>query len=223
MSRRGTLLIVIALLSAAPAARAAGRWTLGVNGGWTFPTGDYASTGANGLGATSGPQGGLEVGYVATERIIVGLDGAYVKHGQANEGDAVDVGGGFTLVNVKDQFPMPRVGAFAKFLVPLQNPSIRPYGLLGLGAYDPRHDYEYRLDDSLGVPTDTFTDELDNAEQPGWRAGGRIGLGALFQASETIDIDVRGDFHVISLNQNLYGISSIQYLGLQAGAVYRFR
>lgn len=217
MSRRGTFLIVVMALCLAPAAHAGG-WMIGLNGGWTFPTGDYGSADSSGLGATSGPQAGLEVGYMVTDRIVVGIDGAWVRNPLGQQGLVVDLGGGLTSTNNWDRFDILHVGAHAKFLVPMEGRSVRPYGMLGVGVYHVTHDYEYVVVD--GGRTDIFSDEIDNDYQPGARVGAKLGLGAMFRASETIGIDLRGEFNFISMNKDRAGISSAQYLGLQAGLVY---
>jgi hypothetical protein len=47
-------------------------------------------------------------------------------------------------------------------------------------------------------------------------------VGGLFRASGPLWVDVRGDFHYVTMDETRFGVSSIQYLGLLAGFVYSF-
>jgi len=217
--RRAAPMVAVALLCMVPMAHAAGGWMIGVNGGWTFPTGDYGSADSTGLEAQSGPQVGLEVSYMVNERVAVGIDGTWIQNTHKAEGDVYDLGGGTTLTANKDKFKIMRFGAHARFMMPMKDSSVHPYGLVGIGVYNMKEDYEYTLAGG-GAPTTVFTDESDNVDQPGSRFGGRIGLGAMFKAAEKISIDVRGDFNFISMDENKTGISSAQFMGLQAGLIY---
>src|SRR5262245_52975770 len=220
MLRRGTwMLVVTALLCMAPAARASGEWMIGLNGGWTFPTGDYGSKDSTGLEANSGPQAGLEVSYLVNNRWAFGASGTWISNTHEAEGDVVDLGGGTTLTANKDKFKILHFGAHAKYLFPVEKPAVRPYAVLGLGMYNLKEDYEYTLAGG-GAPTEVFTDENDNAEQPGSRFGGSLGVGALFKVAAKVSIDGRANYHWVSMDKNKFTVSSVQFFGLQAGIVY---
>jgi opacity protein-like surface antigen len=219
MLRKSSLLIaVVALVLAAPVAHAAG-WTIGVNGGLTIPTGDFGSDDPNtGLDAKSGPQAGIEFGYMVTDKIAVGVDGSWIRNKHGAEGSIEDLGGGLTLTANKDRFKVLRFGAHGKFMFPMEGSPVRPYVVLGAGIYNLKEDYEYTLDD--GVTQTVFTDESDNVEQPGSRPGGRIGFGANFKAAENVGIDVQANFNYISIDKDKFGISSAQFIGVQAGVSF---
>lgn len=219
LRKRSLLIAVLALALTAPAAHAAGAWMIGVNGGLTIPTGDFGSDDPNtGLDAKSGPQFGLDICYMVNDKIAVGVDGSWVQNKHGAEGSVEDLGGGLTLTANKDKFKVLRFGAHGKYMFPMEGSSVHPYVTLGAGIYNLKEDYEYTLDD--GVTQTVFTDESDNVEQPGSRIGGKAGLGASFKATDKVNIDVQANFNYISLDKDKFGISSAQYIGLQAGVSF---
>ncbi len=220
MPRTCALVVAVAaLLVVVPGAKAAGSWSIGATGGVTIPVGDFGKSDSTGLDAGTGPQAGIDICYHLNERVAIGVDAAWVQNKHGAEGSVEDFGGGQTLTANKDKFKILRVGAHAKFMVPMEGSRLGPYGVVGLGLYNFKEDYEYTLAGG-GAPTVVFTDESDNVEQPGSRFGGKVGIGTTIQANEKFGFHVQGDYNYIRLDKDKFGLSSVQYIGIQAGVHY---
>jgi outer membrane protein W len=219
MSWKSSLLVVaVALLAGVPEARAAGGLMVGVNGGVTIPTGDFGSSDAtNGLGAKAGPQAGLEVSYMVNDRFAIGVDGSWLSNKLGVEGTVEDLGGGLTLTVNKDKFRLLRFGAHGKYMFPMEGSPVSPYAVVGAGIYNLKEDYEWTVFDSNTSTSVVFTDESASSNQIGSRPGGKLGFGTTFKATDKVGIDVQVSYNVISLDKAKSGISSAQYIGIQAG------
>jgi len=226
MRLRGAIVVVAVLLCTASSALA-GEWMFQVNAGGTFPNGDLGSTTPPGLGVRHGPQAGFEVSYRLKPRLVLGVDGSWAVSENDIDGLNQPLSADTILVYNRDRTKIGRLGAHAQFLFPGNGRAFVPYGVVGLGLYNMKRDYEHLLNvlfppNPVPVTVATFTDESDNYQQPGSRMGGRIGLGALIDIAET-SIDLRADYHMISMDKDKTGISSARYVGLQVGIVYRLR
>lgn len=209
MNPRLSLLIVALALVVAPSlARAAGSWSVMLGGGMTVPTGDF------GDGAKSGFNFGGGVDYSVNDMLAVGIDGAW------NNNEHKDVGtsfGGFTLN--EDKFTILQVGAHLRAMAPTTGP-VKPYGIIGVGMYNLKEKYTY-TDDTTGQK---YTEADDIAagffEQIGTRPGGKIGAGAMYQASERVGVGLEICYNFVSLDKAKSGSSSAQYVGAHAGLMF---
>jgi len=219
MFRKGSWLVAaLALLAVAPVANAAGGWTISLNGGLGIPTGDFKDS----LEAKSGPQFALDICYHLSDLFAVGVDGGMNQNKHGFEGDVEDLGGGATLTADKDKFIAWHAGVHGKYMIPMQG-KVHPYGVLGVGIYNLKEDYEYTFNDGAGTIV-TFTDEADEAagnfEQPGSRLGGRIGLGAMYQATGQVGVGIEADYNMITMDKDKFDVSSLQYLTVRAVVSY---
>lgn len=215
MTRKATILLTaLALLLPFSTAHAVGQWSFGVNGGVGIPVGNFSSSDSTGLEAKTGITFGGEVDYHTGGKLAIGLDGGFNTNKHKGEGDVLDLGGGQTLTAVKDKFKITHFGAHAKYKFS-PGSKASPYGVLGLGIYDLKEDYDYAFDDGSTVVH--FTDESDNVEQPGSRIGGRIGLGALIHASNSIGVSLESDYNYIKMDKDKFGIGSLAYVGVRGG------
>ena len=222
MMRKSSLLMaVIALVLVVPVAHAAG-WMIGVNGGMTIPTGDFGSDDpATGLDAKSGPQAGLDISYMVNDKIAIGVDGSWVQNKHADEGSVeTNPITGETLTADKDKFKFLRFGAHGKFMFSMAGSPVQPYAVVGAGVYNVKEDFKYTYFDPSTSTTIVFTDENTSFEQPGTRPGGKVGLGASFKAAEKVNIDVQANYNFISMDKDKFGVSSLQYIGVQAGVSF---
>jgi hypothetical protein len=216
MGRKGWWVAALALVLVAPVAHAAGGWTIGVTGGMGIPTGNFASDDSTtGLEAKSGPTVGLDISYRLTDMFDIGVDGGWTSNKHANEGKVEDLGAGETITAEKDRFVSFHFGAHVKAKLPMGESKVKPYGLLGLGIYNVEEDYEYVYDDGMGFQI-VFTDETDGIEQPGARLGGRVGAGAMYQATKQIGVGLEADFNYITMDKDKFGLSSLQYATVRA-------
>jgi len=71
--------------------------------------------------------------------------------------------------------------------------------------------------DSNTSTSAVFTDESDGFNQIGTRPGGRVGFGTTFKATDRVGVDVQASYDFISLDKSKSGVSSAQYVGIQAG------
>lgn len=206
----------LALVLIAPAANAGG-FTISANGGFGIPLGDFSSSDSTGLDAKSGPAAGIDICYHASDIFAVGVDAGWNSNKHSNEGETVDYGGGITEEAKKDKYVNWHFGVHGKYMPPMEG-KVHPYGLLGIGIFNVKEDYEYIYTDPTG--TTTFTDESDNVEQPGSRVGGRIGAGATYMTSEQVGVGLEADYNYISLDKDKFEVSSLTYFTIRLVVSY---
>lgn len=215
MVRKLTLITLAGLALAASSVHAAPKCTVQVGGGLTVPTGDFGDGAKSGFHVLAG------FDYHLTDLIAVGLDGAWNSNQHQDVGitEESPPGSGIFITLDEDKFTILDFGAHAKLTFPAADSPIHPYAAVGLGMYNVKERYTYTVDD--GVTVATFTEKDDEAdgffEQIGSRFGGRVGIGAAYQVSERMAIDVGGDFHYVSLDKDKTGISSFQFASIHAG------
>lgn len=215
----GLSLVVGLALVLSPASWAAGGWDVGLTGGIGVPTGDFKDK--DKLDGRTGPQAGMEICYHASETVAVGVDASWNRNKHGAEGEVEDLGGGTTLTANKDRFQTLQFGVHGKYLIPASGP-IKPYGLLGVGIYSLKEDYEYTYDD--GVTQTVFTDESDETdgsfEQPGSRVGFKIGLGATYMTSPTLGLGIGVDYNSISMDKDKFEVSTVPYISVRGKVTY---
>ncbi len=216
LSKRSVTLVAALLAMAAPAAHGASAKTVmfNVNGGVSLPTGDFGD--ANLFDAKTGFQVGGSVDYMVTEMIAIGVDGSYNRNKSGREGDVLDLGGGDTGKVDKDKFTTIQFGAHAKWMFPVQGGPIGPYALIGLGAYNGKEEFTETTTTIGGTPT-TSSGEFKYDT----RFGGKLGLGAVYKATEQVGIGIEGDYNFISEDKaKTGGTSSLQYVGIHGGVTF---
>ena len=213
--RIGSLATMAALLVLpAPAVHAAVAKSVMIhlNGGISLPTGDFGD--ANLFDAQTGYQIGGGADYMITEKFAVGVDGSFNKNKHGAEGESIDLGGGDTYTLDKDRFTTIQFGAHAKWMFPMQNGPIGPYALVGLGAYN----FKEAWTETFTVGGTATTSSGDY--KYGTRFGGKLGLGAVYKATETIGIGIEGDYNFVSQDKADAGTSSLQYAGIHGGVTF---
>jgi opacity protein-like surface antigen len=206
-------LILAVAVQAKPASAGKGAWEVGLVGGIGSPTGSFKDS----LEAKSGPQGGLEICYHITDVIAVGVDGSWNRNKHKGEGDVEDLGGGTTLTADKDRYTITQFGIHGRYMVPTSGP-LDPYGLVGVGIYNLKEDYEYTYFD--GSMETVFTDESDMVEQPGSKFGFRLGAGASYMVSPKIAVGVAADYNHVSIDKDKFGISTVPWLSFRGRITY---
>jgi len=102
-------------------------------------------------------------------------------------------------------------------MVPTSGP-LDPYGLVGVGIYNLKEDYEYTYFD--GSMETVFTDESDMVEQPGSKFGFRLGAGASYMVSPKIAVGVAADYNHVSIDKDKFGISTVPWLSFRGRITY---
>ncbi len=173
MFRKTTLLAgALALMLVAPQAHAAkGDWMIDFNGGAAMPMSNFKDV------AKLGFMGGVGAGYMVTEAVCVGADGAYIKNDASDDLKAA-------IAPATAKFSMIQGGAHLKYMFPMSGESkISPYAVVGLGIYNVKEKAEFG-----GVSADTSVSKI----------GGRGGLGVSYKASENVSVGVEGTLHWIN-------------------------
>jgi len=207
MKRSLTLFTVALVLTLSASLAHAAQWMVQANGGASIPTGDFADKNKNDAG--TGALVGGAVSYLVNERFAVGVDGSWTRNKHGIEGTTEDLGGGLTVNYDKDRFQQWQVGAHGKYLMPVSG-RIHPFGLVGVGFYNVKEVYEYKYSDGTSQ-----TDESDNVEQPGSRFGGKVGLGAMLDATPQVSVGVQGEYNFVSMDKDKFGLSSLQFIGVR--------
>jgi opacity protein-like surface antigen len=193
---------MLALTLIVPQAYAAqGDWMLGLHAGTGIPLGDFKDA------AKVGFLGGVDVGYFATENVVIGIDGSFVSNGgsdllnDALTASATAIEG--TPTTVTGKFTMIQGGAHLKYMFPTAaESSMSPYVVAGLGLYNNKFKTESSNASYVGDVSDT-------------KFGARGGLGVSYKAGENMGVGVEGSFNWI----NTEG-SSTQYVALQAALTF---
>ena len=98
---------------------------------------------------------------------------------------------------------------------------VAPYGLVGVGLYHDKEDYEGT--DVVGGVTTTFSDETDIAAgfqpKPSTRLGGKFGAGAVYKATEQVGITLQAEYNIVTVDtKGVSGVpSTFKFYGVRAG------
>ena len=210
-ARVATLMALSMVLAASPVL--AGTWMARLNGGASLPMGDFADKDIG--DAQTGYQFGGGVGYAIDDRFGVGIEADYGSNKHGAEGTTEDVGGGVTVTAKKDKFITFHVGVNGTVMMPTSGP-VKPYGLIGLGLYNVKEDYEY-----VASTGEVFTDENENADQPGSKFGGKIGAGATYMLNDRVGLGGEGAFNYVTMDKDKFETSSLQYVELRALVTFK--
>jgi opacity protein-like surface antigen len=206
MFRRSSwLLATLAVVLIAPVAHGVG-FTIGVNGGITKPTGEF------GRDFKVGPLAGVDISLHLTDRFAVGAEGSWTRSSHTDEGTTQDFGGGNTYTLNKDKLILMSGGAHAKYLFPVPGP-LKPFALLGVGLYNVKNDFEETFVTG-GVSTVVTDESLDLKAET--RFGGKIGAGAIFQATPMVGVGLQGEYNLVTLDEATTGETSFKFLGVRA-------
>ena len=174
MFRKSTLLVAaLALLLVAPQAHAAakGDVSIGVGGGALIPLSEFKDSSKLGF------LGGLDVDYMVTEAVSVGVDGMYSKN---------DIKDDFATANGIDKGNTSFFtgSGHLKYMFPMASESkIMPYVTAGGGVYHIKAEAT-----ASGVTASASENKF----------GGHGGAGVSFKAGSSLNVDVQGLFHVVS-------------------------
>lgn len=213
MIRRAVLaLAAITLIpfSGADTAMASG-WSLELSGGGAMPMGDFGSE--NLTDAQTGYQFGGAVDYGLNDMWDMGVDVSYVRNGHGGEGETVDLGDGDSYTLDSDKFTTVQYGVHARATLPGSG-ALRYHGLLGLGMYMTKEEWEETL--VLGGVSQTSSDESDS--QTG--IGIKLGAGALYAMNASWGIGVDLDYNMVSRDEDEVGFSLLQYFGFKGVVRY---
>ena len=167
--RKGSVLAVLLMLLAVPAANAAkGNWAFGVTGGGSSPMGDLSDKDKGNFGTGFSIGGAAE--YFVTDALGIGVDGAYNSSSNKESSD-------FKAKNTE-------FGAHALWMFPTTG-SVMPFLKAGVGIGSQK--LEFRSD-SLGSTEAALSISKSNPEANG-------GVGVDFKANEQFSIGVEGIYH----------------------------
>src|SRR5437867_226303 len=175
--RRTSVLVFMALaMVALPIGSAfAAGWSITAFGGGGVPTGDLADEQKG--NAKFGYQIGGALDHAVNDMWTLGVDGSWVQNKNDDEGKTIDFGFGPVTVD-EAKYKTWQVGGHAKYMFPMQNASMNPYALVGLGAYNTKLHVKVTDPSSGQSAEDDF--KFDT------RFGGKIGLGTMFRANDMI-------------------------------------
>lgn len=209
-------LALVLVLVAAPNSFAAGKpWEISLTGGLGLPQGDFKDEDL--MDGRSGPQMGIDICYHITDVIALGADASWNRNKHGAEGETEDLGGGITVTAEKDRFTTIQFGLHGKYMFATSG-KLKPYGLLGLGMYNIKEDWEYLYDDNGTVTT--FTDESEDFDQPGAKFGWKLGAGATYMTSPKIGLGLGVDYNSFSLDEDTFGVSSVPYISVRGRLTY---
>jgi opacity protein-like surface antigen len=214
---RALLIVAIVMLAAVPVAHAAGYWTVGINGGIAKPTGDY------GKDLKVGPAAGVDICLHLNDRIAVGAEGNWTQSTHKDVGVVEDLGGGDTYTLDKDKLKDISGGIHGQYMFPVGASKVTPYGLVGLGFYSLKEDYQETL--VLGGVTYVDTDETDGVKGD-TRIGGKFGAGATYMANEKVGIDFRAEYNIVTVDTSGAPSgtpSTFKFFGVRAGVNFRLQ
>ena len=190
-----SLLMGIVLLSASAHA-AKGDRMISFSAGTGIPRGEFEGQAALGL------IGSVGLDYMATKRLVIGLDGSFISNNGLDEYDALLTSQATGPVTSK--FNMLQGGAHLKYMV--SEAAISPFALVGLGAYKVKDSHESSdpMFDSPGA-YDTFL-------------GTRAELGLTYKTSDRVSIGVEGALHGVwtAFNWN-NGFEAREFISVQTG------
>lgn len=211
---RSLLIAVIALVLMVPVAHAAGGWTIGVSGVLGKATGD------DGKDEKIGPVAGIDVCMHVNDRIAVGVEGNWVSNKHKDVGVTVtDPGTGDTDTLNEDTFTILSGGVHGKYMFPVAEDSkVAPYGLVGLGLYNAKTNYQETVVIVSPPQTFVFTDETDGIKGT-TRLGGKVGAGAMNKATEVVGVTLQGEYNIVSVDTGgVSGASStFKFYGIRVG------
>ena len=213
--KKSLLVAVVAVLVVVPVAHAAGGWTIGVNGGVSKPTGDL------GKDLKVGPVAGIDICMHVNDQIAVGAEGSWTQSSHKDVGVVENIPGGGTYTLNEDKLKNISGGIHGKYMFPVGESKISPYGLLGLGMYNVKEDYKETLV-IPGSPDQVNTDESDGVKAE-TRFGGKVAGGAVYKATEMVGISLQAEYNIVTVDTAGAPAgtpSTFKFFGVRAGLSY---
>lgn len=197
--------LVAALLAVLPASSFAAGWQVGLQGGATVPTGDFADIDAQ----TGFLLGGL-VDYMYNDMWAFGGDASFSRNNHKDVGTTVDLGGGSTYTLDEDKYTVMQFGVHTKYLFPASG-VLKPFGIAGVGMSSFKEEYTETFA-SPGSPNNTQSYENKTES----RFGGKLGVGAIWWMNEMWGFGGEGDYNYVSEDGG-----SLTYFGLRANLMFK--
>jgi len=174
-----------------------GNWTLGLNGGGSFPTSDYGKV------AKTGYNIGGEADYWMNSMWGFGADVAYHANGGSSDANAAAVlidGAGSEV-----KWSTIQYGAHATYLIPMQGSNMFPFLQVGVGGYNVK----------AKITGGTTTE--DNSVN---KVGFNIGTGVDFRATPAVNLGIGGTYHYIPSDKT-FGDKPLNWFGVQGRVTFR--
>ena len=173
-----------------------GNWTFGINGGGSFPTGDYGDKDV--LGAGTGWNIGGQGDYWMSSMWGFGVDASYHANNAQDDFNTALVPIFGTGSEAK--YSTIQYGAHAIFMIPTQGTQVFPYLQGGVGGYNVKQKIEGGT---------TTSDESVN------KFGVNIGAGVDFRATPVLNLGVGGTYHYVTKDEKI-GDKALNWFGVQA-------
>lgn len=198
-------LLLAVIVGTVPVSASAAVFQLGVQGGASVPTGDFADLDAE-TGFLFGVLGECEL----NDMWVVGANFSMGRNNHKDVGEVIDLGGGDTYTLDEDKYTTTQFGVHGKFMFPMQGP-VRPFGIAGVGITSFKEEYTetYAF---TGLPKDTQTYE----QKTDSKFGGKIGGGATWWLTEMWGLGGEVDYNYVSEDGG-----SLTYIGLRATALVK--
>jgi opacity protein-like surface antigen len=213
MIRRAILTLSAAILLGllgGTTASAAG-WSIDAFGGGAMPMGDFADEDL--ADAQTGYQFGGAVDYHMNDMWALGVDLSWAKNTHGAEGETIDLGGGDSYTLDSDKFTTMQYGVHARATLPGTG-ALRYSGLLGIGMYSPKEEWEETT--VLGGVTTTSEGESEDITGFGFR----LGAGAMYAMNPSWGIGVDVDYNIVSVDEDDWYSSSLNYFGFKGVVRY---
>jgi len=175
-----------------------GKWTFGIDGGGTFPTGDYkdlANTGFN--------IGGM-ADYWMNSTWGLGVNAAYHATNGSDDLNAALVADPAFGAGSEAKWSTIEYGVHATYLIPTQG-QIAPYVQAGAAGYN----VKFKIDGGL-APGDESVNKV----------GFNFGAGADFHATPVVNLGIGAKYYYVPSDTE-FGDKSINWFGVQGRVTFK--
>lgn len=195
---RGGLMTAALTVALALPAHAAG-WAISGFVGAGIPTGDFAD-----IDAETGLRFGGAVDYVFNDMWWFGVDGSYNMNEHADVGVTESDGSGGTYTLDEDDYTTWQFGGHAKYMIPVGDGPIHPYGVAGVGVSGTKEEYTETF--TFGGSSTTQSGESTSDAAFAWK----LGAGAMYMFNPQWGVGAEADYNSVSAD----GIT-LSWIGVQ--------
>ncbi len=176
------------------------NWTLGINGGGSFPTGDFKDA------ANTGYNIGGQADWWMNSQWGFGADFTY----HANNGSDAANAAAVTAYGAGSQAKVSvlQYGAHATYMIPMQGSQVYPYLQGGAGGYD----LKTKISGGTTSPSDVTANKF----------GFNIGAGVDFRATDVVSLGVGGTYNYVpSAIKGATSDKAANWFGLQGRVTFK--
>jgi len=180
-------------MSSSSSSTSSGSWTLGINGGGSFPTGDYKDV------ANTGWNIGGQGDYWINSMWGVGVDAAYHANNGSDDFNAALVADPAFGTGSEVKWSTIQYGAHVAFMIPTQSSQIFPYLQGGVAGYN----VKFKIDGGL-QPGDESVNKV----------GFNIGTGVDFRATPVVNLGINGTYNYVPKDTE-FNDKALNWFGVQ--------